>query len=151
MGASFLQLNKVRDACANVLMSHLHPYNALGIYNFADQLNCGSLIEEASKYISQYFHQIANSDEFLALSFNEMKELVSKDELYVASEAQVFEAVIRWVKHNKEERVQHLPNLLRSVRLPLLSAEYLVEYVAKEDLIKRSHECRLKQNNQFSI
>lgn len=142
MGASFLQLTKVRDACADVLISHLHPYNALGICNFADRLNCVTLVEEATKYITQYFYQVSNSDEFLSLTINDVNNLISQDELYVSSEVQVFEAVIRWIKHNKDDRIKYLSSLLKFVKLPLLSPEYLVEHVAKEDLIKRCHECR---------
>ncbi|XP_044581842.1 kelch-like protein 18 [Cotesia glomerata] len=142
VGASFLQLQSVRDACADFLKSHLHPNNALGISLFADRLNCSSLVEESTKYIQQYFHQVSLSDEFLVLSVTDLKELISKDDLYVMSESQVFEAVIRWIKHNVEERLIHLPKLLILVRLPLLSPEYLVDHVAKEDLIRRSHECR---------
>ncbi|XP_011297003.1 kelch-like protein 18 isoform X2 [Fopius arisanus] len=141
MGASFLQLNKVRDACADVLKSHLQPHNALGICSFADRLSCPALVKEATKYIHQYFHHVSLSEEFLTLPLNELRELICKDELYVVSEAQVFEAVLRWVKH-KEERIEYLPKLLILVRLPLLSPEYLVDHVAKEELIKRSHECR---------
>ncbi|CAD6208067.1 GSCOCG00010341001-RA-CDS [Cotesia congregata] len=142
VGASFLQLQSVRDACADFLKSHLHPNNALGISLFADRLNCSSLVQESTKYIQQYFHQVSLSDEFLVLSVTDLKELISKDDLYVMSESQVFEAVIRWIKHNVEERLIHLPKLLILVRLPLLSPEYLVDHVAKEDLIRRSHECR---------
>ncbi|XP_074096032.1 kelch-like protein 18 [Cotesia typhae] len=142
VGASFLQLQSVRDACADFLKSHLHPNNALGISLFADRLNCSSLVEESTKYIQQYFHQVSLSDEFLVLSVTDLKELISKDDLYVMSESQVFEAVIRWIKHNVEERLILLPKLLILVRLPLLSPEYLVDHVAKEDLIRRSHECR---------
>lgn len=142
VGASFLQLQSVRDACADFLKSHLHPNNALGISLFADRLNCSSLVEESTKYIQQYFHQVSLSDEFLVLSVTDLKELISKDDLYVMSESQVFEAVIRWIKHNVDERLIHLPKLLILVRLPLLSPEYLVDHVAKEDLIRRSHECR---------
>ncbi|XP_057338477.1 kelch-like protein 18 [Microplitis mediator] len=142
VGASFLQLQSVRDACADFLKIHLHPNNALGISLFADRLNCTSLVEESTKYIQQYFHQVSLSDEFLVLSFTDLQELISKDDLYVVSESQVFEAVVRWIKHNVEERLIYLPKLLILVRLPLLSPEYLVDHVAKEDLIRRSHECR---------
>lgn len=41
--------------------------------------------------------------------------------------AQVFEAVIAWVNHDKDVRQEHLAHLMEHVRLPLLSREYLVQ------------------------
>lgn len=41
--------------------------------------------------------------------------------------AQVFEAVISWVNHDKDVRQEHLAHLMEHVRLPLLSREYLVQ------------------------
>ncbi|XP_012264312.2 kelch-like protein 18 [Athalia rosae] len=142
MGASFLHLHEVRDACAEFLTRRFHPHNALGIRHFADTLSCMILVEEADKYIQQYFHEVSLADEFLAQSFAELKELICRDELHVVSEEQVFEAVMRWVRHDKKNRTKNLPELLASVRLPLLTPQYLADHVAKEDLIRSCHQCR---------
>lgn len=40
---------------------------------------------------------------------------------------QVFEAMIAWIKHDKEARLEHMPKLMEHVRLPLLSRDYLVQ------------------------
>ncbi|XP_012281434.1 kelch-like protein 18 [Orussus abietinus] len=142
VGASFLQLHGVRDACAGFLKRQFHPQNALGIRHFADTLSCSPLVEEADKYIQQYFHDVSRSEEFVNLSFMDLNELVTRDELHVISEEHVFEAIMRWVRHEKEGRRKHLPELLASVRLPLLTPQYLIDYVAKEELIRSSHQCR---------
>lgn len=47
-----------------------------------------------------------------------------------------------WVKHNQEKRAVHLPDLLKKIRMPLLSPQYLTDRVATESLIRGSHECR---------
>ena len=36
-----------------------------------------------------------------------------------------------WVRHNAEERAEHLPDLLAAVRLPLISSKYLVDHIEK--------------------
>ena len=38
LGASFLQLNRVRDACAEFLQLRLSPGNVLGIRHFAESV-----------------------------------------------------------------------------------------------------------------
>ena len=142
IGASFLQLHKIRDACADFLKKRFNPYNALGISHFADTLNCTTLVTEATNYIHQYFYQVAQSEEFLNLSHHELMKLVSKDELSVLSETHVFEAIMHWIKHDSDTRAAHLPALLELVRMPQLSPQYLTDFVAKEKLIMSSHPCR---------
>ena len=43
---------------------------------------------------------------------------------------QVYEAVIRWVKHDIEGRKQTLAPLLAKVKLPLLPASYLTQVIS---------------------
>lgn len=52
---------------------------------------------------------------------------------------------MRWVKQDKS-RQECFPQLLAAVRLPLLSPHYLADRVATEELIRSSHECRLKKS-----
>lgn len=141
IGASFLQLNKVRDACATFLLKRLRPQNALGIRQFADTLGCTSLVESATKYIEHSFPEVSLSEEYLHLPLNEVQNLLTRNELCVESEEQVFEACMRWVKY-AEGRSADLPVLLAQIRLPLLSPLYLTDRVATEELIRTSHQCR---------
>lgn len=49
---------------------------------------------------------------------------------------------MRWVKKNQELRKEDLPQLLSTVRMPLLTPHYLADRVATEELVRTSHECR---------
>ncbi|XP_037923968.1 kelch-like protein 18 isoform X1 [Hermetia illucens] len=142
VGASFLQLNKVRDACAEFLISRFHPHNVLGIRHFADSLGCAQLVTAADKYINLYFSKVSQSDEFLALGFEELIDIIRRDELNVPTEENIFEACMRWVKYDIEKRSTWLPQVLAKVRLPLLSPQFLADRVATEELIRSSHQCR---------
>jgi kelch-like protein 18 len=141
IGASFLQLNKVRDKCAFFLSNKFHPQNVLGIKSFADSLSHASLVESADKYINNNFPAISSSEEFMQLSHYELNEIIKRDELN-ASEEVVFEASMRWIRYNESERSILLPEILSKVRLPLLSPQYLADSVATEELIRTSHQCR---------
>ena len=99
------------------------------------------LISAADKYINYKFAKISSSDEFLALPFDELIEIVRRDEINVISEEAVFEACMRWVKH-ENERSDLLPEVLSKVRLPLLSPQFLADSVATEELIRTNHQCR---------
>lgn len=142
VGASFLQLTKVRNACADFLISRFHPHNVLGIRQFADSMGCTHLIEAADKYIDQNFAKVVQSEEFLVLDFSELIDLIRRDELNVPSEEIIFEACMKWVKHMEEKRDVLFPQVLSKVRLPLLSPQFLADRVAREELIRSSHQCR---------
>lgn len=140
IGASFLQLKWVRNACATFIKERFHQNNVLKVRTLADSLGCFGLMTDSNRYIAQYFPDISLSEDFLNLNISEIIDIVNKDELQ-ASEEQVFEATIRWVKQD-ELRQECFPQLLAAVRLPLLSPHYLADRVATEELIRSSHECR---------
>ncbi|KAI9579963.1 kelch-like protein 18 [Glossina fuscipes] len=142
VGASFLQLLKVRNACADFLISRFHPHNVLGIRMFGNTMSCTHLIQAAEKYIDQNFTKVSQSDEFLALDFDELIDLIKRDELNVISEEVIFEACMKWVKNGEEKRASMFPQVLAQVRLPLLSPQFLADRVAREELIRSSHQCR---------
>lgn len=142
MGASFLQLLKVRNACADFLISRFHPYNVLGIRHFADSMSCTHLIQAADKYIDKNFSKVAQSNEFLTLDFEELSDLIKRDFLNITSEEVVFEACMKWVKYAEDKRSELFPQVLAQVRLPLLSPQFLADRVAREELIRSSHQCR---------
>lgn len=142
VGASFLQLSKVRDACGDFLMSQFHPQNVLGIRSFADSLGCPNLVSAADRYIHLYFSKVSYTDEFLNLSYKDLLDLIKRDELNVKSEETIFDACMRWVKFSEESRKKNLPQVLSKVRLPLLTPQFLADRVATEELIRTSHQCR---------
>ena len=62
MTASFLQLSRVRDACAEFLMARLSPNNVLGIKSFADSLGCSSLVAACHKFVKKFFAKVKFSN-----------------------------------------------------------------------------------------
>jgi len=141
IGASYLQLSQVREACADYLKKRLEYSNVLSIQSFAETLSCTSLVEEADRFLEKHFNEISQEEEFLNIDFNQIQELLNRDSLCV-SEERAFEAMVRWVKKDADLRCKHLPNLLAKVRLPLLSPIYLADRVATEELIRSCHRCR---------
>lgn len=140
--SSLLQVSAVKDACVEFLQERLHPNNCLGIMNFADTFNCQSLSQAADAYAVQNFKDVINSEEFLSLPFEEMAKLLAREDLNVRSEEQVYEAVMKWIKKDVEDRKVFLPNLLKNVRLVLLSPQYLCDRVCNDGLIRNSLACR---------
>ncbi|GCC31057.1 kelch-like protein 18 [Chiloscyllium punctatum] len=142
IGASFLQLQNVKDVCCTFLRERLHPKNCLGVRQFAETMMCTVLYDASNSFIHQHFVEVSMSEEFLALPFEEVFELVARDELNVKSEEQVFEAALAWVRFDRESREEYLPQLLTRVRLPLCRPQFLTDRVQQDDLVRCCHKCR---------
>uniref|UniRef100_A0A8C2C463 Kelch-like protein 3 n=1 Tax=Cyprinus carpio TaxID=7962 RepID=A0A8C2C463_CYPCA len=140
--ASLLQLMDVRQVCCDFLQTQLHPTNCLGIRAFADLHACTGLLSQAHAYAEQHFTDVMVGEEFVALSLQQVCSLISSDKLTVSTEEKVFEAMIAWIKHDKEARLEHMPKLMEHVRLPLLSRDYLVQIVEEDPLIKNNNTCK---------
>lgn len=140
--SSILQVETVAQACCDFMKNHLHPSNCIGIYTFAEQHGRGELMTRANAYIQDNFMAVVESDEFLNVSPKHLEQLAASMDLNVTEEASVYEAVMKWVRHDMVKRRQHLPALIAKVKLPLLPATYLMEKVANEELIKTDLECR---------
>ncbi|XP_072899190.1 kelch-like protein 2 isoform X4 [Hemitrygon akajei] len=90
----------------------------------------------------QHFSEVVLGEEFLNLGIDQVCGLIASDMLTISSEEKVFEAVIAWVKHDKEPRQEHMARLMEHVRLPLLTREYLVQRVEEEALVKNNNACK---------
>ena len=53
-----------------------------------------------------------------------------------------FQACVAWVKHNPLERKQYVYKLLKHVRLPLISREFLMTHVDSEPLVRENQDCK---------
>ena len=140
--ANLLQLTEVRDACCDFLKQQLHPTNCLGFMAFADMHSCRDLLTESQRYAQKHFPEVRTSDEFVHLSHTAVADLISSSELGVLTEEDVFEAVIQWVKHDRENRSDHLPTLMANVRYELLSSNYVLKHVAEEELLNSNPGCK---------
>ena len=140
--ANLLQLTEVRDACCDFLKQQLHPSNCLGFMAFADMHSCRDLFVDSQRYAQKHFPEVRTADEFVHLSHTAVVELISSSELGVLTEEDVFEAVIQWVKHDRENRSEHLPTLMSNVRYELLSSNYVLKHVAEEELLKSNPGCK---------
>ena len=140
--ASLLQFPEVAEICGQFLEHQLEPSNCIGIRKYAEDHNCLKFLPVAEKYIMDNYKQILQSEEFHLLSLNLLLKLVSSCSLNIHYEEQVYNGVIKWIRHDMPERGYLLPKLLAHVRLPLLPISFIVNVVEVEPMIRNSLECR---------
>lgn len=140
--ASILQIETVAKACCEFMKKHLHPTNCIGVHNFAEQHNRTELMKMADDYILDNFLEVVETEEFKNVSLTLMCTLMASADLNVTDEIEAYQAVIRWVKEDADNRKTNLAELVSHLKLPLVSPAYLQKHVATEELIKRDLECR---------
>nr|XP_024218264.1 kelch-like ECH-associated protein 1 isoform X2 [Halyomorpha halys] len=140
--AAMFQVTDVIRACCIFLERQLSPANAIGIANFAEQYSCVELQSKANQYILRNFSQVCEEEEFTQLTPKQLVELIRRDELNVTEEREVYNAVLRWVKTNEEERRPMMHCVLSAVRCQFLTPSFLNDQMKNCEVIKRIPACK---------
>lgn len=134
------QYPAIVNACCKFLTRQLHPSNCLGIQYFSQVHSCQELEANATKYALDNFTALVQYDEFLEITLDKLLWFVSSDHVEVRNEETVYNAVLRWIKYDVEERKQYILQLLREVRLPVININNL-RSMEKESLIENCDGC----------
>lgn len=115
----------VIQLCCQFLLQELRAHNCLGIFKFAKCYFCGELEKKGKLFIRQNFSRILKEcNEFKLLSYEELENILSDDELNVRNEELVFQAVKTWVEYDLPNRKKYIPSLLNCVRFGHISYKY---------------------------
>ncbi|XP_069890765.1 kelch-like protein 35 [Dipodomys merriami] len=132
----------LREACARFLEGRLRAANSLALRRVAAAFSLAPLAERCGRVLRQAFAEVARHADFLELTPDELATLLADPALGVAREEAVFEAAMRWVRHDAPARRGQLRRLLEHVRLPLLAPAYFLEKVEADELLRACGECR---------
>ncbi|XP_066284305.1 kelch repeat and BTB domain-containing protein 12-like [Branchiostoma lanceolatum] len=121
--ADFLQVGYVKDTCSSYMVMNTERSTCMDLYQFADVFSVDLVRKRSLQCICRHFAEVAFTEEFYSLSVNQLTEIISHDFLDVEEERTVWEAVLRWVQHSREDRVHHLPSILPHIRFILLTKD----------------------------
>ncbi|TKR77315.1 hypothetical protein L596_018312 [Steinernema carpocapsae] len=142
LAAHYLRLNEIVELCGDFLKTRLQPSNVLGIREFAVTLNCPAVVQSCDRFLQKHFLSVVQGDEFLMLPIGTLLGILNRDQLFVESEEDVFQAALRWLEHDPIARARYSSRVLVSVRLPLLKPQFITDHVASNPIIRSSLECR---------
>lgn len=137
--ANRFQIPSVFTVCVNYLQKKLSMGNCMALFRLGLVLNCPRLAVAARNYIADRFEFLYKDEEFLKLAAHELFAIVGGDSLNVEREELVFEAVMAWVRHDKE-RVKVLKDAFNCIRFRLLPEKYFKDKVETDDVIKADAE-----------
>ena len=143
IAADLFQLISLREECSVYLHRQLRPDNCLSLRAFAGLHNCSILFDMCTNYASDHFEEVIGCDEYLYLPCEQLKDLISRDEVRVTSEEEVYLAAMRWVYHDLDTRKNAFPEIMSHIRLPFVSSQFLSGNVEQEELIQNEGQCQV--------
>ena len=139
--ADFLLLSNLKTIAGKFLEQHMTTETCISMNYLAEQYSCEKLVASIRKFMNSNFTSVTASKEFLNLPSSEVEKWISSDEIVIDAEENVFEIIIRWIDHDKNERSGKFSELFSHVRLTCLSRDYLLSHVVTSDLVKENADC----------
>ncbi|KDR12412.1 kelch-like protein 10 [Zootermopsis nevadensis] len=141
--AEYLCIPDVTELCCDFLKDTLDVNNCIGIMQLARLHFCANLDTRARRFVLRYFVQVSQqSEEFLELPVEDLKEIIESEELNVKDEKVVWDCILRWINHDPDNRKGHIAGLLKFVILSLLDAKFFKLEVSKHPYVTEFKACR---------
>ena len=132
-----LMLPELTKECKNFLGErHSDISDCVAVYKIAKANFLENAAQKAWQIMLDNFQDITITKAFKKLSETELMEYIRAEDLNVASEDQVFEAVVTWVRHDIDNRKDRFESLLEQVILPHCSVAFLSEIAMQEPLME---------------
>ena len=136
----YLDLGFVSEFCVHFLKKNINERNWLKIRSLALRYDYVDLLLIVDEEVAKKFQLILNSQDFIAIKFDSLKHILSLKQKHVTTENVVYDALMRWMKHN-DDRVKYFEDLFALLNLEEITWDFLNQVVAKEILVKNSHNC----------
>ena len=103
--------------------------------DIADRYRFRDFFHSVNNLICEHFIELSSTQQFLACTSTQMKWIVCNENL-VSSEGCLFEALLRWYKHDVRSREEAFRECLTYVKVEQLSDDYMYQILKSEDLFK---------------
>ncbi len=134
-----LMLRELTEECSNFLGKMKDDTSDfVAVYKIAKANSLENIAQKAWRLMLEKIQDITTTDAFKKLSETDLEEYIRDENLNVASEDPVFEAVVTWVKHDMANRKSRFEDLLENITLSHCSLDFLRDVVMQEPLMKSS-------------
>lgn len=141
--ADYLLLPNLKSLAEKFLLTTmaLNASNCISTYFFAERYKLKELASKTESFIHANFITVAKSEEFSNLSNKEVEMWISRDEIHVSAEEDVFNIILEWIDCDKSERQKYFAELFCQVRLAYISRDLLSNDIVTNNLVKQSEGC----------
>ena len=140
--ADYLQMEEAKSFCWEFLKSNFE----IAIDNWLDMLKIAILYrgneikDQVYRYISTHFDDITQTDDFKALSCDELKDCITNLDRSNVKETSVYQGIMTWIKRDVDARKVKLLDMLQLLLVDKLTYEFLNE-ILNDDLIENDFDC----------
>ena len=139
--ADYFGLPHLKYHAGRALEQTLNSSNSISTYRVTKTYHCKELARHTKEYVDLNFTNVARTEEFLSLPYQDVKKWLSSDEINVNAEEDVFEIILRWTGYKIGERNKYFPDLFREVRLNHVLRDFLLSDVVTNDLVNDNKPC----------
>ena len=140
--ADYFLIPSLKVLSSKFLMQTLSLSNCIVAYYLALKYRCEELLKGAKNFVHANFIAVAETEEFLNLSSEEVQEWISSDEVIIKGEEVVFEVVVKWMDMNGcRKNLQCFYDLFQHVRLVYLPLHYLSKVILPHRFVKARKKC----------
>ena len=139
--ADYFDLPHLKYHAGRALEQTLNSSNSISTYRVAKTYHCKELARHTKEYVDLNFTNVARTEEFLGLPYQDVKKWLSSDEINVNAEEDVFEIILRWTGYKIGEGNKYFADLFREVRLNHVSRDFLLSGVVTNDLVNDNKPC----------
>jgi len=119
--ARMYNLDTLERFVEGYLISRLSVTNALALLSSAEHFTLFDLQSACQSVMEKNFEELGRSTPFLDCPVDLLRQLLASEQLVIRSEANVFEAVVRWVEHAPAARADQMEALLELVHFADMS------------------------------
>ena len=123
----------------STLLNELISINNVGFW--FEISNIFSLDDYCLNFIERWFTVVAQKKQLLENSFNQVIKIFASSSLNITSEKELVNAANLWIKHDSKERGNHAIELIKKIRLTLLSVAALKSVLKEENSFSNDAEC----------
>jgi len=148
--AAYLQIPPLVDAAAKAMRARLSASTSLSFLAVAERQSLSQLAADALSAAARLFAKIAATSAWLSAPAETVRVLLASDRLEVADEKAVYSAAVKWLHTQAPPPAEDdALALLRLVRFPLLSREFVQETVHNEPLLRTVAGRQMLSNSVF--
>ena len=139
--ADYFDLPALKSFLSNFILENLSLSNCVVAHYFASKYQWEQLMRGTRAYIQSNFLSVAETECFLDLSCEQVKEWISSNEIIVDAEENVFEVVLRWSERSESRKRENFQDLFRHIRFVHMSRDYLFQVILSHPLVRDNVEC----------
>jgi N-acetylneuraminic acid mutarotase len=139
LAADYLILPGLKNKAVEIMVEALSAESCLRTLVWSHKFSSRALFTHTFRFILDNFNSVSRSADFVKLPARELRLLLASNNLRVADEEIVYEALKRWYDVKPDERWSEFAQLFKLIKLEHLSS-YYIENTIQEDVLSLPDE-----------